>query len=99
MELKPGKQLRSAASTAELIVIRVPAGDVQLRIDDGPLGPDEESLSASPDGSEHAIQLGKRYTAEELGVELLCTRPGSGSLTCNGQAMTVKGAKPLPASD
>jgi hypothetical protein len=46
-----------------------------------------------------AIQLGKRYVDADSGVELLCTRAGLGVLTCDGRAMTIKGAKPLPSSD
>jgi hypothetical protein len=43
--------------------------------------------------------IGKRYADEELGLELLCTRAGTGALTVNGEVLQVKGAKPLPASD
>jgi hypothetical protein len=32
-------------------------------------------------------------------VELLCTSSGAGTLTCDGASMTIKAAKPLPASD
>ncbi len=32
-------------------------------------------------------------------VELLCTSSGTGALTCDGEPMTIKSAKPLPASD
>ena len=44
-------------------------------------------------------KLGKRYVDEELGLELLCTKPGEGSLGVSGRALTLKGAKPLPSSD
>ena len=38
--------------------------------------------------------------AEEAGtLELLCTKGGDGTLTLNGAALSIKGAKPLPASD
>jgi hypothetical protein len=43
--------------------------------------------------------LGKRYADDELGLELLCTRPGEGGLTVDGGTVPLKGAKPLPASD
>jgi hypothetical protein len=43
------------------------------------------------------VLLGKRY--EAAGVEVLCTAAGEGTLTCDGQPMTLKTAKPLPASD
>jgi hypothetical protein len=35
----------------------------------------------------------------ESGLELLCTKPGDGALSCNGKPIGMKGAKPLPASD
>jgi hypothetical protein len=44
-------------------------------------------------------QLGKRYADEELGLELLCTKPGQGSISVGETILAVKGAKPLPASD
>ena len=43
--------------------------------------------------------LGKRYTDEPSGLEVLCTKGGDGSLTFDGAPMPVKGAKPLPSSD
>ncbi|MFJ8492983.1 hypothetical protein ACIRBZ_32250 [Streptomyces sp. NPDC094038] len=43
--------------------------------------------------------LGKRYADDGLGVELLCTRAGPGTLTVNGVPLPMKSAKPLPASD
>ena len=43
--------------------------------------------------------MGKRYVDDEIGIELLCTRSGSGALTVDGRVLTLKGAKPLPASD
>ena len=46
-----------------------------------------------------AGQLGKRYVDDEAGVELLCTKPGTGSLGCDGRPLTLKAAKPLPSSD
>jgi hypothetical protein len=43
--------------------------------------------------------LGKRYADDDLGVELLCTKQGPGTLTVNGVPLPMKSAKPLPASD
>ena len=43
--------------------------------------------------------LGKRYTDDDGTVEILCTKPGAGTLTFDGQALTLKESKPLPASD
>ncbi|KLL95143.1 hypothetical protein NJ76_29595 [Rhodococcus sp. IITR03] len=43
--------------------------------------------------------LGKRYTDAEGTVELLCTTPGTGALAVDGVPLSLKTAKPLPASD
>jgi hypothetical protein len=46
-----------------------------------------------------ATLIGKRYIDGTESVELLCTSSGAGALTCDGEPMTIKAAKPLPASD
>jgi hypothetical protein len=46
-----------------------------------------------------ATLIGKRYVDATETVELLCTSSGTGQLTCDGVAMTLKAAKSLPASD
>lgn len=43
--------------------------------------------------------IGKRYVDATGTLELLCTASGAGELTCDGAPMTIKAAKPLPASD
>ena len=40
-----------------------------------------------------------RYVDAAASLELLCTKPGKGSLGANGTPLAVKGAKPLPSSD
>ena len=56
------------------------------------------AVSASGE-SGAATLLGKRYINSTGTVELLCTSSGAGELTCDDVPMTVKAAKPLPASD
>jgi hypothetical protein len=43
--------------------------------------------------------LGKRYVSEAGDLELLCTKPGEGSLGLGDALLTLKEAKPLPSSD
>ncbi|MBB4944175.1 hypothetical protein FHR32_008578 [Streptosporangium album] len=43
--------------------------------------------------------LGKRYVDLTCGLELLCTKPGKGTLSVSTEPLTVKDAKPLPSSD
>ena len=43
--------------------------------------------------------MGKRYVDAAGSFELLCTKPGQGSLSVDGTILNTKDAKPLPASD
>lgn len=102
MELKPGLRLESAACDTQVVVVKAPAagGDVDVRCGGHPLrelgaGGDLLPLAGEHDGT----LLGKRYEDAELGLELLCTQPGEGTLTVGDRPLAVKGAKPLPSSD
>ena len=59
---------------------------------------DERPGGGHADDGEGAL-VGKRYTDEDSGLEVLCAKPGPGGLAADGRAMPVKGAKPLPSSD
>jgi hypothetical protein len=102
MDLRPGLKLRSAVCEAEFVVVKVPAGPVELGCGGAPLLADGDAPdpTAALDASlgEGAL-LGKRYADEDLGLEVLCTRAGTGALTVDGRVLAVKGAKPLPSSD
>jgi hypothetical protein len=60
-------------------------------------------VAAGGTGTAHAdgdgVQLGKRYADEDLGLELLCTKAGTGSLAVDGKPLALKGVKQLPSSD
>jgi len=101
MQVKPGTQLRSAVSTVEVVVVRAPAADVELTCGGAPMVPlaDEPPAADQLTADVEGPALGKRYADEEAGLELLCTKAGPGELACNGVALPVKGAKPLPSSD
>jgi hypothetical protein len=100
-QYKPGVRLRSAVCTTEVVVIAAPAGDISLSCGGAPLlGEGEEAAAGTTLDSEgESTQLGKRYTDESGELELLCVKPGDGSLAANDVALVVKGAKPLPSSD
>ena len=51
-----------------------------------------EGLSISPDAAK-GTALGKRYVDEEGSIELLCIKPGEGSLALGGVALGLKEAK------
>lgn len=102
MELKPGMRLRSAVCDTEVVVIRIPTPDLDLRCGGAPLVPIESDAGGSGTpaaGFDEGTQLGKRYGDEESGVEVLCTKAGAGSLSIGDTVLPVKGAKPLPSSD
>ena len=101
MKLRPGQKLHSAVCDAQVVVVKAPADDVDLGcggaplLDDGEAGGDAALDASLGDGP----LLGKRYADDDLGLELLCTRAGTGALTVDGRLLPVKGAKPLPSSD
>jgi hypothetical protein len=102
MKLRPGLKLHSAVSDAQVVVVKAPDGDLEVTCGGAPMVPDGEEAPAGveldPSLGEGPL-LGKRYADEELGIELLCARPGDGALAVDGQVLLVKGAKPLPSSD
>lgn len=102
MELKNGARLRSQVDATEVIVVRGLPGDVDLSCGGHPMvdlqATPAEGLSVA-EGLDGGTQLGKRYTDEAGGLELLVTKPGGGTLTLDGATLELKTAKPLPASD
>ena len=100
LSLRPGDQLASTVCTTRVVVIRVPA-DRQPLIECGgsPMVAGAPGGKPSPGGPDAATQIGKRYVDAAGAVELLCTSSGAGALTCDGEPLTIKSAKPLPASD
>jgi len=102
MKLRPGQKLHSAVCDAQVVVVRAPADDVELGCGGSPLlddGQDAEVGAALDPSLGDGPLLGKRYADDDLGLELLCTRAGTGALTVDGRPLLVKGAKPLPSSD
>ena len=98
MQTKAGLKLRGTACSTEVIVVRPTADDVELSCCGAPLTTDEVTAPATAPEA-HEVLLGKRYTDEQTGLELLCTKPGPGPLAVDGRPTALKGAKPLPASD
>ncbi len=100
--LKPGTRLRSAVCAVEVMVVAAPADEVDLACGGAPmLAIDAEpppGAALDPDASGGTL-LGKRYVNEAGDLEVLCTKPGEGALAVGGAPLSVKGAKPLPASD
>lgn len=96
--MKPGMKLKSAACDTEVMVIKCGQGSVECggvpMVTDRPASP--AALDPARAGG---TLMGKRYVDAGGGFELLCVKPGKGTLSIDGVALSVKDAKPLPASD
>ncbi len=96
--MKPGTRLKSAACDTEVMVIR--CGEGTIECGGAAMG---EAKPAEPAelNADHAngTLMGKRYVDADGKFELLCVKPGKGSLSVGGVALVSKDAKPLPASD
>ena len=101
MDLTVGSRWRSAVDDTEVIVVKAPPGAVDLECGGHPMvpaGTPSPGLEATEDRRD-GTQLGKRYVDDEVAVEVLCTKPGGGSLSVSGRPLALKEAKPLPSSD
>ena len=101
MQLKAGTRIRSSVCATELMVIQCPDGDLDLRCGGAPvlaIGEDASGGQLDP-GHKDGTQIGKRYVSEAGDLELLCTKPGEGSLSVGDVKLALKEAKPLPSSD
>jgi hypothetical protein len=98
--LKAGTRLKSQKGSTQVVVVRPPAGEVELTCGGAPLVPvDAAGEPGAADSDGEPILLGKRYIDDGTGIELLCVTAGPGPLACDGRVMLAKGAKPLPSSD
>lgn len=96
--MKSGTKLKSAVCDTEVMVIR--GGDVVVECGGSPMTEERpaERAAINP-GFAQGTLIGKRYVDAAASLELLCVKPGKGSLSVGGVALQLKEAKPLPASD
>ena len=102
LRIRPGTRLYSAVCATELIAVKAPADEVELTIGGAPALTDISARDESrgvADGHGGGALLGKRYIDAAGTVELLCTKPGDGVPAVAGTLLSIKDAKPLPASD
>ncbi len=101
MQLKVGERLRSTACTTELIIVRAPTVDVDLRCGGHPVAPITDTVTTNDISADASggTQTGKRYGDEDLGIEILVTKAGGGSLQLGTIPLELKQAKQLPSSD
>lgn len=88
----------SAVCDTEVMVIK--GSDVVIECGGAPMAEEKPDQGGQPDPAfAEGTLMGKRYVDEADTVELLCVKPGAGSLAISGVALATKGAKPLPSSD
>ncbi len=96
--MKPGTRLKSAVCDTEVMVIR--GGDGVVECGGAPMAEERPDTGGEPSADfAEGTQMGKRYVDEAGTVELLCVKPGKGSLSLDGTALRTKDAKTLPSSD
>ncbi|GAA4259761.1 hypothetical protein [Dietzia aurantiaca] len=96
--MKTGTRMYSQACEGEVMVIK--GVDVELACGGVPMSDAAgDSGSGVADGFDGGTVLGKRYQDEESGLQVLCVKPGSGSLSVDGRILPEMVAKQLPSSD
>ncbi|MCW1384686.1 hypothetical protein OLX02_17855 [Novosphingobium sp. KCTC 2891] len=99
--LKPGSRWKSQVCSAEAVLVRPPkidgvpqCGGVDMVPMDG-----EVAAATALAGLDTGCLVGKRYRSDELAMEMLCTKAGTGALGFAGTALELVEAKKLPSSD
>ena len=99
--IKNGTRLQSQVCDTQVIVVRsadslddLRAGGVAMIALDANK---DSSATLDPSFADGNL-MGKRYV-DDSGAEVLVTKAGQGTLSVGGSALSLKEAKPLPASD
>ncbi|MFL0274517.1 hypothetical protein [Mycobacterium sp. SMC-19] len=99
--IKSGTRLKSQVCDTQVIVVKTADSLDDLRAGGAPMVPLDDATSGGaaldPDYSGGAV-MGKRYV-DEAGAEVLVTKAGAGTLSIGTVPLSIKEAKPLPASD
>lgn len=98
--LSTGQRLKSGVCTTEIMVITAPQADLDLTCGGAPMSakPDESNASLDPAFAE-GTTIGKRYVNTDGKLEILCVKPGQGTLAIAGDKLKLKDSKKLPKTD
>jgi hypothetical protein len=99
---RPGTRLKSQVDSTEVIVVKAPADDLEIRFGGHPAidAKAEPDASLVPDGEQQAGTLiGKRYVRSAGDLELLVVKGGTVDVRVDGELLVAKENKPLPSSD
>lgn len=96
--MKTGTRVASVVCATEVMVVR--GADVTLECGGQPMvaAPAEKS-GAPATGLDAGTTLGKRYEHAASGLQVLCVKPGDGSLSVAGEPLRLVESKQLPSSD
>ncbi len=96
--MKPGTRLKSSVCDTEVMVVR--GSNMVVECGGAPMTQERAAERGAIDANfAGGTQMGKRYVDAAGTLELLCVKPGKGSLSVGGVALLIKEAKPLPSSD
>lgn len=93
--LSTGQRIKSSVCDTEVMVITAPGNDLDLTCGGVTMGDDGD---INPDHTEGTV-IGKRYVNDDGSLELLCVKPGDGSLAVDGTPLKLKESKKLPKTD
>ena len=93
--LSTGQRIKSSVCDTEVMVITAPGNDLDLTCGGVTMGDDGD---INPDHTEGTV-IGKRYVNGDGSLELLCVKPGNGSLAVDGTPLKLKESKKLPKTD
>ena len=99
--LKVGQRLKSRVCSTEIMVITAPEGEIEITCGGAQMTDGDgngEGGSVHPDHSSGST-IGKRYVSKAGDLEILCVKPGEGSLAVGDVALSLKDTKKLPKTD
>ena len=99
--IKNGTRLQSQVCDTQVIVVRTSHALDDLRAGGAPMIALDATADAGlrlDDDFAGGTLMGKRYV-DDSGAEVLVTKAGKGTLSIGSTALSLKEAKPLPASD
>lgn len=102
--IKNGTRLQSQVCDTQVIVVRSADSLDDLRAGGAPMvpigadGPPADASLTLDESLAEGTLMGKRYV-DDSGAEVLVTKAGKGTLSIGSTPLSLKEAKPLPASD
>ena len=99
--LKVGQRLKSIVCSTEIMVIAAPDGEIQLTCGGAQMKDGDDNAEGGSVHPDHASgsTIGKRYVSKAGDLEILCVKPGEGSLAVGDVALSLKDTKKLPKTD